>query len=76
MNKKNNGVVDNGDKSKIFYREDGIKKFQDLFQQSLNINPRRWKKAVDRVWKYFPDDAVVIGIVPRNNEMKWGQIYV
>jgi O-antigen ligase/tetratricopeptide (TPR) repeat protein len=51
-----------------YYREDGIKKFQDLFRRSLDINPRRWKKAVDRVWKYFPDDAVVIGIVPEHNE--------
>ena len=53
---------------RILFREDGIRRFQQLFQRSLDINPSRWKKAVDRVWEYYPDDAVVIGIVPENNE--------
>ena len=54
--------------SKSFFREDGVKKFQGLFQRSLDINPRKWKKAVDRVCKYFPDHAVVLGIVPEHNQ--------
>jgi len=53
---------------RILFREDGVRKFQGLFRRSLDINPRRWKEAVDRVWEYFSDDAVVIGIVPVNNE--------
>ncbi len=55
-------------KGAILFREDGIRKFQRLFQRSLDLDPKHWKKAVDRVWKYYPDDAVVIGIVPENNE--------
>lgn len=55
-------------KSRILFQEEGIKKFQQLFQRSLDVNPRHWKKAVNRVWEYFPDDAIVIGIVPENNE--------
>jgi len=49
-------------------REDGIQIFQELFQRSLKLTPHRWKKAVDRVWEYFPDDMIVLGIVPSENE--------
>jgi len=49
-------------------REDGIRMFQEFFQRSLSLNPHRWKRAVDRVWEYFPDDMIVLGIVPSENE--------
>jgi hypothetical protein len=42
-------------------------KFQGLFKRSLGIDPRRWKEAVDRVWKYYPHDAVVLGIIPEDD---------
>ena len=41
--------------SVIMFREDGIRKFQELFRRSLEINPRRWKEAEERVREYFPD---------------------
>ena len=62
------GESDKKGKGRILFREDGVRKFQQLFRRSMDINPRRWKKAVDRIWEYYPDDAVVIGIVPENNK--------
>jgi tetratricopeptide (TPR) repeat protein len=55
---------------RIRFREDGIRKFQELFRRSLDIRPERWKKAVDRVWEYFPDEAVVMGILPSNEHLQ------
>ena len=49
-------------------RRDAIGKFQELFRRSLALNPRRWQQAVERVWEYHPDDAIVLGIVPEENE--------
>ena len=48
-------------------QENGIQKFQQLFQRSLGLNPNRWKEAADRVWEYYPEDRIVIGIVPEEN---------
>ena len=49
-------------------RDQGIEKFQDMFQRYLSQNPGHWKRCVERVRTYFPDDAVVLGIVPEENE--------
>ncbi len=51
-----------------YCREDGIRKFQEYFQRALALAPRNWEKAVERTWAYFPDDAVVMGIVPKNDD--------
>ncbi|HIJ57785.1 MAG TPA: hypothetical protein HPQ03_16910, partial [Deltaproteobacteria bacterium] len=51
----------------ILSKKKGVKKFQALFQRSLELKPNQWKKAADRVWEYFPNDAVVVGIVPKDN---------
>ena len=51
-----------------------IGKFQELFRRSLALNPRRWQQAVERVWEYHPDDAVVLGIVPEDNETLKGEV--
>ena len=51
----------------VRFREAGIQKFQKLFQQSLEINPGRWRQAADRVWEYFPKDDIVLGIIPAAN---------
>ena len=59
------GMLTPGGISDIQFKEDGIKKFQALFQRSLNIAPNRWKQAVDRVWEYYPNDAIALGIVPK-----------
>jgi len=58
----------NNPKSKILFREDGIRKFQQYFRRALALAPRNWKKAVERTRAYFPDDAVVMGIVPENDD--------
>ena len=68
MNKKNKGVGDKGDKSSTLFREQGIRKFQEYFQRALALAPQNWEKAVQRTWAYFPDDAVVLGIVPESNK--------
>jgi len=49
-------------------RQEGIRKFQDLFQRSLRLKPESWKKAARRVREYYPDDTVILGIVPPENE--------
>jgi len=49
-------------------RREGIRKFQELFQRSLTLDPRLRRQAVERVWEYHPDDAVVHGIVPADDE--------
>jgi len=49
-------------------REDGIKKFQELFKRSLKLNRKNWKKAVERVWEYYPDEKMVMSIIPDGDE--------
>jgi len=56
------------EENKPLFREDGIRKFQGYFQRALALAPRQWKKAVERTWAYFPDDSVVMGIVPENDD--------
>ncbi|MBT7087033.1 MAG: hypothetical protein HN931_12760, partial [Desulfobacterales bacterium] len=52
-------------------KEDGIKKFQGLFEQAILLDKDRWKEAADFVWSYYKDDSIVLGIVPEVNiEMK------
>ena len=58
----------------VFYREDGSKKFQELFKRSLEINKKYWKKAVERVWKYYPDERIVMGIVPVGDRLLGSQV--
>ncbi len=58
----------NGEKQKETCREDGIRKFQEYFQRALALAPQQWEKAVERTWAYFPDDSVVMGIVPENDD--------
>ena len=49
-------------------KESGIGKFQNYFQRSLSLESHRWQTIVDRIWEYYPDDAVVLGIVPDDNK--------
>ena len=56
------------EENKPLFRKDGIRKFQGYFQRALVLAPRQWKKAVERTWAYFPDDSVVMGIVPENDD--------
>ena len=71
---KLNGENDEEGEGVILFREDGIRKFQQLFRRALDINPKQWKKAVNRVWEYYPDDSVVIKIIPSNNEELKSQV--
>ena len=48
--------------------EEGVAKFQELFQHYLTINPDGWKDAFDSVWDTYPEDQIVFGIVPDENE--------
>ena len=56
------------EKTGILFRETGIHNFQHYFQRSLALNPVHWKKAAQRIWTYFPDDEIVMGMVPESNE--------
>jgi len=44
-----------------------IKTFQSLFRRSLSLNAGSWKRIVDWVWAYYPDDMVVLGCVPKKD---------
>ena len=52
----------------LLTREDGIRKFQGLFRRSLKLNKKNWKKAVERVWEYYPDEKIVLGVIPEDDE--------
>jgi O-antigen ligase len=49
-------------------RETGIHTFQHYFQRSLALNPVHWEKAAQRIWSYFPDDEIVMGMVPESDK--------
>lgn len=49
-------------------REAGIQKFQQILRHGLEINPRRWKWAAEKVWEYYADEGVVFSIMPEDNE--------
>jgi LysM repeat protein len=59
----------NREKQKETCREDGIRKFQGYFQRALALAPRKWEKAAEQTWAYFPDDGVVMGIVPKDDDV-------
>ncbi len=48
--------------------DDGIKKFQELFKRSLKLKKKNWKKAVERVWEYYPDEKIVMGVIPEDHK--------
>ena len=48
----------------------GIEKFQKLFKRSLAITPENWQAAAAVVWQYFPQDAVVMGIIPEDDALQ------
>ena len=50
------------------FQDDGIKKFQDLLQRYLVLNPDAWKDAFESVWESYPQDRVVFNIVPAENK--------
>ena len=52
----------------LLTREDGVEKFQGLFRRSLRLNKKNWKKAVERVWEYYSDEKIVMGIIPEDDE--------
>ena len=58
----------------ILSRKKGIERFQELFKRSLQINPGRWQQAVERVWEYYPDDSIAVGIVPQDNKELIGKV--
>ena len=54
--------------SSQLFQDDGIEKFQDLFQRYLTLNPDAWKDAFESVWETYPQDRVVFNIVPAENK--------
>ena len=52
----------------LLTREEGIEKFQELFRRSLGLNKKNWKSVVERVWEYYPDEKIVLGVIPEEDE--------
>jgi len=55
-------------------KKDGIDKFQGLFRRSLEIDRRYWKKAIEMVWKDYPDERIVMGIIPEGDKDLGGRV--
>jgi len=51
----------------LFSREDGIRKFQSLYQKVLEAEPDKWKGAVEQIRKYYSDPDIIAGIVPADD---------
>ncbi len=49
-------------------RKNGIKRFQELLKRSLKLNKTNWKKSVEGVWRYYPDEKIVMGIIPDDED--------
>lgn len=45
-------------------RKAAISRSQKLFQKTLALRPGRWKWAAEHVWKYYPDDGILLDIAP------------
>ncbi|MCP4110751.1 MAG: O-antigen ligase family protein [Desulfobacteraceae bacterium] len=48
--------------------EEGIQKFQETFQRVLYLKPDLWEGSAYIIRRYYPDAAVVSGIVPPGDE--------
>ena len=61
-----NGPI-NTNTPQLLTRQQGIRIFQEKFRTLLLLNPSLWKKSVDAIWSHFPDDRIVLEIVPDEN---------
>jgi hypothetical protein len=50
------------------FKQDIIKKFQDLFQRYLALDPDNWQAVFNMVWEAYPQDRIVFGVVPPDND--------
>jgi len=50
------------------YKQDIIKKFQGLFQRYLELDPDNWHAVFNMVWEAYPQDRIVFGVVPPDND--------
>jgi len=57
----------NTDIHPLLTRQQGIRIFQEKFRRLLQLNPSFWEKSVDAIWAYFPEDRIVLEIVPDEN---------
>jgi len=55
-------------------KEDGIDKFQGLFRRLLEIDRKYWKKAIEMVWKYYPDKRIGMGIISEGDKDLGGRV--
>ena len=49
-------------------RGNAIARFQDYYRRALTVDPALWRAAADRVWTFFPEERIVMGIVPSERE--------
>jgi hypothetical protein len=45
-------------------RGGAVDRFHQYYRRALAQAPSMWPAAADRVWRFFPDERVVLGIVP------------
>jgi len=48
--------------------EEGVRKFQHHFRRALRLKPHLWKRAVERVWEYYPTDRIVLKCMPETDK--------
>ena len=49
-------------------RAEAVERFQEYYRRALAQAPSLWAEAADRVWTFFPEERVVLGIVPEGME--------
>ncbi len=62
----------------LLTQKEGIERFQTLMKRLLSREPERWEWAVRQVWTYYPDESVLVNIVPPESPdllhqvLQWG----
>jgi len=69
-----NGLLTVTDGGTVASREEGIQKFQYYFSRALQLKPALWKRAVERVWEYYPVDRVVLKCIPEDDKNLQSQV--
>jgi hypothetical protein len=49
-------------------RQDAIDRFTHLYRRVIGADDTMWEKAVDRVWEIYPDERLVLALIPEERD--------
>ncbi len=55
-------------------RQEGVRRFQGLFRRALTRRPDQWRAAAETVATYYPEDHILLGIVPDGDRELAGKV--